>query len=515
MNTELNTPAVPRPQAIDLELPRGYTSRAQVTYFDDIPSERVYQPSVYALAAKLQKRGSIPYIIDIGCGTANGASRFLRDSNYIGVDYGANLARAKKNMPHGDFYEHDLERPLTLSAEVLEHAIIICADVVEHVADPTVLLQSLADMAKFAPYVLISTPDRERCRGMNDMGPPANRAHVREWSCGEFTRLLQRMGFDNALTGFTLDNTESLNKTTILAISGTQTRPRVAPAKRALAIVSCYNDADIIIETTRHLIEQGVFIHFLDNWSTDITWTLLEKLKSAFPQQIVTLERFPADGPSDSWSWHGMLQRKHDISMEAPFDWFFHYDSDELRVSPWPGITLAQAINFVDSLGYNAIDHTVLNFRATRDGFDAKKSPEEFFTHFEFAVNSSDHCQIKGWAKRDRPFDLTSSGGHQAEFDERKVFPLNFLNKHYSLRSTTHAQTKLFTERAQRTAKEKSERGWHRHYERYAHQAIPKNFIWPAQFLTPYTEHQFNQEFLVERLSNIDAPCPWRSSPVR
>ena len=46
-----------------------------------------------------------------------------------------------------------------------------------------------------ATTVVLSTPDRDRRRGPDDMGPPGNWSHVREWNVEEFRAYLESRGF--------------------------------------------------------------------------------------------------------------------------------------------------------------------------------------------------------------------------------------------------------------------------------------------------------------------------------
>src|SRR6185503_527627 len=56
------------------------------------------------------------------------------------------------------------------------------------------------------------------------------------------------------------------------------------------AFMTVFNEADILPWTIRHLIEQGVAVYVIDNWSTDDS----AKIAQAFP--LVGYERFPTDG---------------------------------------------------------------------------------------------------------------------------------------------------------------------------------------------------------------------------
>lgn len=389
----------------------------------------------------------------------------------------------------------------------------MCSDVIEHLLDPLPLVRSLVRLSQRAPFVVVSTPDRERARGLLHMGPPCNLAHVREWTLGELGRLFAQEGLVSPYLGYTRNTDQHRYKSTCLLLAGrqalgvaTSTTDAVAAytPKRTLAIVSCYNDVDVIASCYAHLRAQGIAVWFVDNWSTDGTYAWLTELQQRDPQGCVGLERYPAQGPSAHYDWHGILTRKAQIAAEADFDWFIHHDSDELRHAPMAGMTLAEAIARVDALGYNAIDHTVIDFRPTDAGYRPGAPLAGQFHHFEFGRRPGHFLQIKAFKKQSESVDLATSGGQAADFAGRKVYPLKFLLAHYSLRSPALAARKLLMHRAPRVAKERARYGWHVQVEQMLEQVHQRNFVWPAHDLLNYNPHQFAAEYLVERLSGLD-----------
>src|SRR5205823_3527718 len=71
--------------------------------------------------------------------------------------------------------------------------LVICADVIEHVADPEALMRFLVSAT--TDWIVISTPDRDLVysgRSKYRFGPPSNPAHVREWTMSEFRAFVGR-----------------------------------------------------------------------------------------------------------------------------------------------------------------------------------------------------------------------------------------------------------------------------------------------------------------------------------
>ena len=69
--------------------------------------------------------------------------------------------------------------------------------------------------------------------------------------------------------------------------------------------------------------------------------------------------------------------------------------------------------------------------------------------------------QIRCWKRTARPVDLASSGGHEAVFEGRRVFPMRFLSRHYPIRGEAHGERKIFEDRRPRFMESELARGWH------------------------------------------------------
>ncbi len=231
---------------------------------------------------------------------------------------------------------------------------------------------------------------------------------------------------------------------------------------KVLAIMHVYNEADIVAKTIEYLLSQEVDIYLVDNWSDDGSYEIMEGYAKRFSNRIM-IERFPADGKKEYYDWYHQLERTEQINRELDYNWFIHYDADEMRISPWPGTTLREFIYHVDSMGYNLIDNTVIDFKLT----NCKQVDSIFMqdTWFDFGHRKGHFEQRKTW-KKAKELEIKSSGGHMAVVDYPKAFPLKVLNRHYPLRTIEQAERKIFKDRVPRFQKEKQERGWHGHYDK-------------------------------------------------
>ena len=341
-------------------LPPGYRSNQTPEYFDDASRGVVFQPHVYELASYLVERGGLRTVIDIGAGNGAKLRPMAGRAEILAIDHGPNLARLDA-LGFARVLDHDVGDGLPdLPAELLDGAVVIASDILEHLPNPIPLLEGLARWAERCPLVLLSTPDRTRVRGAADEGPPANPSHVREWNLDEFARLLRATGLRSDLIGYTVNTDHHDVKSTMLAIAGRHAGWQSSPGVSALAIVHVYNEEDIVGEVVRHLLDNGVDVHIVENWSTDGTVRALESLPHV--GERLTISRFP-EQPTGEYEWHRMLSHTATLAAHSGYDWVIHHDADELRAAPWRGIGLRDAIGFVDALGYTAVDFTVVDFR--------------------------------------------------------------------------------------------------------------------------------------------------------
>ncbi|MFL9924130.1 methyltransferase domain-containing protein [Herbaspirillum lusitanum] len=202
----------------------GYRARTKPEYYADVSDDgAVWQPDVYPLAATLARQYECKYIIDIGCGRARKLAPLYPEFQIIGLDFGSNLLHCRQEYPFGNWIEVDLEAgsKVELPVEILQSAVIINSDVIEHLVDPTRLMDLIRSFLIHAKVALLSTPERDLERGFNDLGPPANPSHMREWNLSELETLLTSAGLRPAFCGLTMSNDrDRLLKTSLAVIPG-------------------------------------------------------------------------------------------------------------------------------------------------------------------------------------------------------------------------------------------------------------------------------------------------------
>jgi hypothetical protein len=232
-----------------------------------------------------------------------------------------------------------------------------------------------------------------------------------------------------------------------------------------VAIVAAFNEADVIGPVVGDLIAQGIQVYFLDDGSTDDTRAVVEQFLG---RGVLAIERLRELGnqSSDRFDWEYVLRRKMQLAQELDATWIIHHDADEFRESPWPHLSLKEAIRAVDTLGFNAIDFLSLDFWPDHDHF---RPPGDVRDAFSFYTDAApyDRLQIRCWKKTCEPVDLLSSGGHEARFAGRTVCPLRFILRHYPIRGQAHGERKVFCERRSRLRGEERARGWHVQYDAF------------------------------------------------
>lgn len=173
---------------------KGYRENPGPVYFlDDPKGDITFQPDVIPYAENLAAELGLSKVVDVGCGWADKLA-LLHDRRpsweLVGVDYGDNLAHCTATYPWGTWIEADLEHPFALDAH---GAVVVCSDVIEHLVDPTAMLESLRTSG--ASAVVFSTPERDVQHGKKHRGPSPNLCHVREWNLAELAEFIGQSGF--------------------------------------------------------------------------------------------------------------------------------------------------------------------------------------------------------------------------------------------------------------------------------------------------------------------------------
>jgi len=164
-------------------LPGGYRHRQEPAPWDDRHLAGEFQRPVYELAANVMADHDLHSVLDVGCGSGWKLVHLLGSHRTIGTELEPMLSHCRHQYPDRDWLMSDFSTPCPVECVDL----VLCADVIEHLSDPDLLLGYLAGIPGWR-LAVISTPDRDAARGPGDLGPPENVHHAREWAAGEFAR---------------------------------------------------------------------------------------------------------------------------------------------------------------------------------------------------------------------------------------------------------------------------------------------------------------------------------------
>lgn len=199
---------------------KNYRHRVKPKYLD-LESRRskiTYQPDVYNVIADLARNFGCSHILDVGCGTARKLVSLFPQFEIIGIDYGKNVLNCRKQYKFGTWIESDLENPesIKISEDILTKTAIVCSDVIEHLVNPTYLLENLKTLLDSSPITVLTTPERDLTHGKKHFGPSPNPHHIREWNLEELEKLLRYHKFNLAFLGLTASNDKKYEQKTII-----------------------------------------------------------------------------------------------------------------------------------------------------------------------------------------------------------------------------------------------------------------------------------------------------------
>jgi hypothetical protein len=421
------------------------------------------------------------------------------------IESAKNIEAYKKQCATINWIEDDFIQPdfkITIPDQVLKTSIVIYATTSENISDS--MLNVLKNIMVHTPICVVSTcshniltPNQNH---INKLAPRHEilRDHLNLKAVLKSKELY--VIFEGSAAGTVVD----FEKTAIVAVIAKTPHERIniyqpgaPPNFRVVAIISAYNEEDIIIPSLQYLIDQGIEVYLIDNWSTDDTYNLAENFLGG---GLIGIEKFPKDEPAPFFELGKLLQRVEILSTQLQADWFIHHDVDEIRESPCPDIRLKDAIYMVDQAGFNCIDHTVVEFKPTDDNFAPGSDFRSYFKYFQFGKRPGDFVQIKAWKNTGQTISLAETGGHEVRFEGRKVYPYKFLLRHYQIRSQAQGERKVLKERKRRWHPDERAKGWHTHYD-----AIQENhdFICSPSELEFFDERLFYKKYLTERLSGI------------
>ena len=211
------------------------------------------------------------------------------------------------------------------------------------------------------------------------------------------------------------------------------------------------NGAPYVERCLRPFAEQGIAVSVVDHGSTDETVALLERHRGA---PVCDVMHVPYEGHIDL---EQMLLLLREQARRFPADWYVRVDVDEILETDRRGETLADGIERAAAGGADVINFNEFVFVYEDDevsyaGTDYVKAMRSYY-HFAPAPR-----RLMRAYRADLPVDALASAGHVFPPDRVKLYPGDFVLRHYIALSRARAETKFLTRRypARSLA-----RGWH------------------------------------------------------
>lgn len=168
---------------------------SQTSYWSEerINLSMSYQQPIYRYIAKQVTKNS--NVIDVGCGVGVKLNNIIgrKSLNLYGVDQPSAIEKASKLFNIPNFSDVDFDNESSWNSVPEDIDFIICSDVIEHLEKPENLLNYIKFISSEGTRIFISTPNRDRVRGCNNLQSP-NLAHVREWNDAEFSLFVSSLG---------------------------------------------------------------------------------------------------------------------------------------------------------------------------------------------------------------------------------------------------------------------------------------------------------------------------------
>jgi glycosyltransferase involved in cell wall biosynthesis len=227
--------------------------------------------------------------------------------------------------------------------------------------------------------------------------------------------------------------------------------PDVKPAM--LGLMAVFNEADILGQSLQYHIDAGFEFLVIDNGSTDDSRAIAE---SYVGRGVIGIREIV----TQTYRWAHLLDALLEWSETFHPRWCFLVDADTFLEPPCHGQALAQAVAEVEADGCNVINFDHFEFWPTGEERAGVTDVRQRLPYYTWA----DERQEKGWFGC--PGTRNSRlGGHSIDFPPsvvKRVYPRNFVLRHYRIRSYEHGVRKVFSERLPRFAGEPSK--WHTHY---------------------------------------------------
>jgi hypothetical protein len=204
---------------------------------------------------------------------------------------------------------------------------------------------------------------------------------------------------------------------------------------RALGVLLCYNDADILADAIQALTANGHDIVVWDHGSDDGTAEVLDRFRSCFRER-----RF-IDRSFDFYNLYEAMSENLMNNYLRDYDWISWPDQDEILEGPDRTKSYYEFVTDVYNSEFDWVQFNNMNYWFT--DLDDKEivSPVRRIRHYSIFPDCAP--RIRAWrasSTNSRHFN------HNPPIGAR--FPVNFNLRHYSMRSAEQMERRLTKDRA-------------------------------------------------------------------
>lgn len=235
----------------------------------------------------------------------------------------------------------------------------------------------------------------------------------------------------------------------------------------ACGILFCYNEEQMLPDTLRHYLSQGIDLVVFDNYSTDSSVDIVNRFRdeaNQFSGKIIDLVRLETRG----YEWHKILRSACDYMHQrlTGYDFLMLVDADGLYQSPVKDMPLLEFMAYAKRYGYNVLNGIFYEFYPTEKDDPAIASPVERM-HYCKVKDEGLHFAMKHHKifRYHPSVDFYSTEGHIVKRRGLRVLnKVRFIYRHYPWVSFEHGVKKIFRERKPRYVERKHRPNWHWHW---------------------------------------------------
>ncbi len=203
---------------------------------------------------------------------------------------------------------------------------------------------------------------------------------------------------------------------------------------RALGVLLCYNDADILDDAIEWLLQNNHDIIVWDHGSDDGTAEVLDKYNKVFVERRFIARDF------DFYKLYGAMSTNLIENHISHYDWISWPDQDEFLEGPSRDMTYYEYITELFNYSFDWVRFNNFNFWFTKEDNPRLTSPVKRIRRY---------CLFREGARRIRCWRASVTNIREFNHNPLKgaKFPINFNLRHYPMRSHERMLRRIYKDR--------------------------------------------------------------------